>query len=383
MSTGALRILLVEDDEDDYVLTRELLAEAQGAGFDLVWAPTYADAVREIRRTPFDVFLVDYRLGERTGLDLLRNELQEGRLGPVFILTGQGTHEVDVEAMKLGASGYLVKGELRSRELERTIRYALERRGPADPATHLPPKRGRIVAFLGAKGGVGTTTVAANVAAALASRGLPVTAVEMRGNYGVLTRLLNVVAISDLGRMLATKQEIDAELLDSHLTRHVSGLRVLASPQSLTSYCDLRGEQAAAIVNAASLNSDLVLLDLPSETSEANREALRQADLIAIVIDRVDPSSIPAARMMMEVLRFWRVKATVGSVVVTRVQLPDAMPAAELNAQLELKKYGILPAAPDLFFRAAATNHPLVLARPEHPAARALDELALCMLLIR
>ncbi|HYC00495.1 MAG TPA: response regulator [Candidatus Limnocylindrales bacterium] len=385
MASGALRILLVEDDEDDYVLTRELLAEAQGEGFDLVWAPTYADAVREIRRGRFDVFLVDYRLGERTGLDLLRNELQEGRLAPVFILTGHGTHEVDVEAMKLGAAGYLIKGELRARELERTIRYAIERRGPADPVSHVTAKRGRVVAFFGAKGGVGTTTVAANVAAALANRGLPVTTIEMRGNYGVLSRLLNVNAISDIGRLLAARSAdgIGTDTIDEHVSRHMSGLRLLAAPQTLLSYCDLRGDQAAAIVNAASLNSDLVLLDLPSETSEANREALRQADLIALVIDRSDPSSIAAAKIMIEVLKFWRVKATVGSVIVSRVQVPEAVSAADVNTHLELKKYGIVPPAPDLFYRAAVNRQPLVLARPDHAVARALDELALCMLLIR
>ncbi|HYD47839.1 MAG TPA: hypothetical protein VEB21_05800, partial [Terriglobales bacterium] len=118
-------------------------------------------------------------------------------------------------------------------------------------------------------------------------------------------------------------------------------------------------------------------------TSEANREALRQADLVAVVVDRSDPSSIAAARMMLEVLRFWRIKGAIGAVIVSRLQLPKALSAADVLTQLELKKYGVLPPYPEQFYEAAALNQPLVLAKPDHPAARALDELALCMLLIR
>lgn len=393
MIAKTIRILLVEDDQDDYVFTRDLLAEVEGRIFDLVWAPTYDDAVREIRTRHFDVFLVDYRLGGRTGLDLLRGELGQGRLGPVIVLTGQGTRDVDVEAMKLGAAGYLVKGELRSGELERTIRYAIERHealpaemravGVSATEAAAPVKRGRVVAFLGAKGGVGTTSVVANVAAALANRGLQITAVELTGDYGGLSRLLNIAPLGDLGQLLAENPgEISAEAFENHVATHGSGLRLLAAPQAAEHFCPLPAPRAGAIVKAASVGMDLVLLDLPTGASDSNREGLRAADLIALVLDR-EPSSLVAARVMLDRLRSWQIAAPVGTVIVSRTAIPEALPISEIQSVLSLRKYGIIPAAPELFYRAVTSYTPVLVSRPEHAVSKALDELALCMLLLR
>jgi len=386
---GVIRILLVEDDEDDYTLTRELLAEVEDEQFDLVWAPTYEDAILEIRRGGYDVFLVDYRLGRRSGLDLLCGELQEGRLGPVIILTGQDAREVDVEAMKHGAAGYLVKSELRSRHLARTLRYAIEGYAAkvSEQAVGAPTaaqsKRGRTVALIGSKGGVGTTTIVANVASALCSRGLAVTAIEMRGDAGNLTRLVNIAPMDDISVLLALDAgQIGPEKFEACLSRHLNGLRVLASPQQAENFRDIRADQARAILDAGIRTSDLVIVDLPAAATAANREILRQADLVAMVIER-EPSSIAAARMMMSLLHNWEVRVPIGSVIVSRVNVPEATSAADINTQLGLKKYGIIPAAPDLFHKCATTLQPVILAHPAHPVGRALDELALFLLLVR
>ena len=386
---AAIRILLVEDDEDDYTLTKELLAEVEDEEFDLVWAPTYEDAVLEIRRGGYDIFLVDYRLGRRSGLDLLCGPLQEGRLGPVIIITGQDAREVDVEAMKHGAAGYLVKSELRSRHLARTLRYAIEgyaAKAASDPgssSSNTPSKRGRTVALIGSKGGAGTTTIIANVAAALCNRGLAVTAIEMRGDYGNLTRLLNVAPLHDIGSLLMyDAPQITMDKFESALSVHSNGLRILASPQYPENFRPISGEQAAAILDAGIRTSDLVLVDLPSNASEANREVLRKADLVAMVVER-EPSSIAAARVMLSLLQAWGVRVPIGSVVVSRVNLPDAPMGADINSQLGLKKYGIIPAAPELFQKCATTLQPVITQHPAHPVGRALDELALFLLLVR
>jgi Flp pilus assembly CpaE family ATPase len=386
---AAIRILTVEDDEDDYTITRDMLAEVGEGQFDLTWAPTYEDAVREIRRTSYDVYLVDYRLGRRSGLDLLCGELQEGRLGPVIILTGQDAEDVDVEAMKHGAAGFLIKSELRSRHLARTLRYAIERHAaravdtPSPDATSAKSKKGRIVTFIGAKGGMGTTTIAANVAAALASRGLSVCAVEMRGEFGPLSRLVNIAPINDIGGLLALDASlIDQERFESHLCVHSNGLRLLAAPQDVADFGEVRADQALAILDAAARDSDLVIVDLPSNASDVTREVLRGSDLIALVIER-EPSALAAARMFVSLMRNWRIHPPIGSVLVSRVANPEAMAPADINLQLDLKRYGVIPAAPELFFRAAITLDPVILAHPGHPVGKALDELALCMLLVR
>ncbi|RPI85521.1 MAG: hybrid sensor histidine kinase/response regulator, partial [Chloroflexi bacterium] len=122
------KILLVEDDEDDYVLTRTLLSEVRGNRYDLHWATSYDAAVHKISENSWDVILVDYDLGSHTGLEVVKNVSASGCHAPVILLTGRGSYETDVEAMKAGAADYLTKAEANSLLLERTIRYAIEKR---------------------------------------------------------------------------------------------------------------------------------------------------------------------------------------------------------------------------------------------------------------
>jgi hypothetical protein len=128
MDKNLVRLLLVDDDEDDYILTRDWFSEIEGVKFELEWLTSYDAAVEAIAQNQHDVYLLDYRLGERNGLELLREAVANGCKAPIILLTGQGDHEVDVEAMKAGAADYLDKSQLGAPLLERSIRYAIERK---------------------------------------------------------------------------------------------------------------------------------------------------------------------------------------------------------------------------------------------------------------
>jgi len=122
----AVRILLVDDDEDDYVVTRDLLAESRRTAFALDWIPRFDEAVAAIARDEHDLYLIDFRLGEHDGLELLAYAAANGCSKPLILLTGHSDGEVDLEAMKAGAADYLIKGQLDAQVLERSIRYALQ-----------------------------------------------------------------------------------------------------------------------------------------------------------------------------------------------------------------------------------------------------------------
>ncbi|NUO09934.1 MAG: EAL domain-containing protein [Candidatus Brocadia sp.] len=128
MGSEKLRILLVDDDKDDYIIARDILSEIERVKYDLHWESTYKNALRVLSENQFDICLFDYRLGEKTGLELLREAIKSGYKGPIIILTGQGDYEIDNEVIKAGASDYLVKGQISSSLLERSIRHALERK---------------------------------------------------------------------------------------------------------------------------------------------------------------------------------------------------------------------------------------------------------------
>jgi len=137
MNNNVIKILLIDDDEDDYVVTRDLLSESRNLKHELHWIPTYDEAVTAICQNTYDIYLVDYRLGEHTGLDLLQKASCQGCRSPFILLTGEGDHETDLRAMKAGAADYLVKGEISPPLLERSIRYALEQKRSEQHIYHM------------------------------------------------------------------------------------------------------------------------------------------------------------------------------------------------------------------------------------------------------
>jgi PAS domain S-box-containing protein len=126
MLQQAIRVLLIEDQEADYLLTRRMLSTVEGRVFDLEWARSYHAGLDAIQRRVHDVCLVDYELHDGTGLDLLKECVAIDYQSPLILLTGYSDYHIDMEAMQLGAADFLVKDHLTPSLLERAIRYAIE-----------------------------------------------------------------------------------------------------------------------------------------------------------------------------------------------------------------------------------------------------------------
>ena len=127
VNSHPLKVLLIEDDEDDYVLIRDLLSEVSASMYDLTWVASFDAAKKELDRSGHHVCLLDYHLGLHTGLELLAEAKARDFRTPIIFLTGRGDYRVDLEAMKGGAADYLPKQELTVSLLERSIRYCVER----------------------------------------------------------------------------------------------------------------------------------------------------------------------------------------------------------------------------------------------------------------
>lgn len=127
MRKEQVKLLLVDDDEDDYIITRDLLTEIETTDFSIEWVDNYNEALQELKKDDFDVYLIDYRLGEHSGLDLLKKGIELGVRSPIIMLTGKGFPEIDYQAMQMGAADYLVKDGLNTMVIERSIRYAMNK----------------------------------------------------------------------------------------------------------------------------------------------------------------------------------------------------------------------------------------------------------------
>nr|WP_198160691.1 hybrid sensor histidine kinase/response regulator [Pedobacter panaciterrae] len=120
-----VRVLLIDDDEDDYILTKEVFDQVS-APYELSWVNSYEKGISAILKKQFDVYLVDYRLGKGTGIDLLNEAINSGCEEPIIILTGKGDLAIDEQAMNIGAADYLVKDEIDPSSLDRSIRYSIK-----------------------------------------------------------------------------------------------------------------------------------------------------------------------------------------------------------------------------------------------------------------
>src|SRR5512143_3237884 len=99
MHGSPVRVLLVEDDEDDYILVRALLSDIPRTAYELQWAAGFEAALDAVRAAGYDVCLLDFRLKGRDGLAVLEEAIRHGVRAPIILLTGAGDHGLDRKAM--------------------------------------------------------------------------------------------------------------------------------------------------------------------------------------------------------------------------------------------------------------------------------------------
>lgn len=119
-----IKVLLIDDDEDDYILTKDVFRNLPSK-YSLSWVNSFEKGLSAIRKKEFDVYLLDYRLGNGNGIELLSEAINSGCLQPIIMLTGKGSPEIDERAMEIGAADYLVKDDMEASLMERSIRYSI------------------------------------------------------------------------------------------------------------------------------------------------------------------------------------------------------------------------------------------------------------------
>jgi len=127
MEHETIRILLIDDDRADFLITEAMLNQIDQPRIALDWVSTFEEGKAALEADAYDLYLLDYMLDEQTGLDMLRQVGRDELRSPVIMLTGKGSVSVDVEAMHLGVADYLTKGNVDPELAERTIRFALDR----------------------------------------------------------------------------------------------------------------------------------------------------------------------------------------------------------------------------------------------------------------
>ncbi len=374
-----IRVLLIEDNPGDITLVSKMLAAPGPPAFHLESAEHLAEGVRRLSRGGIDVLLLDLSLPDSTAASTFDLVRKHAFALPIVLLTGLADERVALELMQAGAQDYLNKGDIDSRTLSRALRYAVERhrQSAAEPARGAPRKSGKIISFLGAKGGVGVTTLALNVAASLAQKGCSTIALELRPNRGTFGDLLKHSAVVNLASLLHASTEDPAEKdVSASLVRFPTGLKVLFGPQAVEEYGDPEIPRVQAILHHLTSLADYLLIDLPCSAFAPSRVAASQSDLVCLVTDR-DPVTVECAAALALELRAWGVAGTsTGLILVNRSASTLALSADQIGSRLGFAILGGLTSAPEICGRAAHLGLPFVLSDPDSSVGSAAAYIA-------
>jgi pilus assembly protein CpaE len=313
----------------------------------------------------------------------LRALQEKAQIIPVVVLCDSAGEGLARAAVQQGAAAYLLR-EAFEADLLKVLRSVAGKAvpSPAIPRTLAPNgKGGKIIAFMGAKGGVGTTTVALNVAAALAGR-RRVILVELHPELGSLPLYFQPHrSARDIGDLLAAAhrvQEFPLREFESSLwpVKNVPGLRVLFGSRNERNSVSLDPGDATNILAVASEIADYVIVDLPASFSDTNRAVLENSDCLALVVER-DPISVQSARLILNRVDSWKAgKLTIGTVILNRAALVSPMPFSEIAADLHIRTLGVIPPATDLCAAAQHAHAPMVTLDTESLASVAMHDLA-------
>src|SRR4029077_19848463 len=296
----AAKILVVDDDPNVQRLLQYTLKQE---GYEVVIAGDGAEGFRLWGAEPPDLTLLDVTLPKLDGYQVatkIRTEEGSASHVPIIMLTAEREVEQKVRGLRGGADDYLIK-PFHPAELLARIKSLLARFAPRESLLARPPL-GRILAFYGAKGGVGTTTIAINAAIALHRElGRKVALVDGNlqfGDHRVFLDLgLDRKSIVDV----VQAPSIDVDLLKNVLVRHDSGIDLLLAPPSPETAELVRQDDLPQILDVLRTLYDYVLIDIDKRLDEINLRVLDAADTIFVVMT-ADLSCLKNVRLVLETI---------------------------------------------------------------------------------
>jgi pilus assembly protein CpaE len=298
----AAKILVVDDDPN---VQRGLEYTLKQEGYDVVIASDGAEAFRLYGAESPDLILLDVLLPKLDGYQVaekIRAEEAGSRHTPIIMLTAEREVEQKVRGLRAGADDYLIK-PFHPAELLARIKSLLARFAPRDVLLSRPPL-GRILAFYGAKGGVGTTTIAINAAIALHRElGRKVCLVDGNlqfGDHRVFLDLgLDRKSIVDV----VSAPSIDSDLIKSTVVKHDSGIDLLLAPPSPETAELVHPEHLPQIAEILATMYDYVLIDIDKRLDDINLGVFEAASVIFVVMT-ADLSCLKNVRLILETVTY-------------------------------------------------------------------------------
>lgn len=350
------KILIVDDDPLAVKLMRLALT---AEGFEVTTALDAREGLLAVQAEQPDLILLDIMMPGVDGLEMcrqLRSRPQTANI-PIIFLTAKIQLDDKIAGLQAGADDYITK-PADPREVVARVKAVLARIRRV-PAT----KQGWVISLIGAKGGVGTTTVAVNLGIALVRRKVPTILIDLHHHSGTVAWQLKLPDRPSLTELLAMEAyQIDSHQLSKKLFMHASGLAVLPSPPIGAGVIEIPPAHASAIVRSARPLAEVILLDLPHILSPGTKEVLALSDLALLVL-APQPTDVACAEQLKALLEDVGLTGdAVNLVVVNRTPAASTLSLPRIEQQLQKTSLGFVPPAAEELAYSYQQGVPLVLA---------------------
>jgi len=357
----AEKVLIIDDDIDTLKLVG-LMLERQGYQIAVASNGTIG-LTKAVSEKP-DLILLDVMMPDLDGYEVTRRIRADHNLAriPIIMFTAKTMVDDKVLGFEAGVDDYLTK-PTHPAELTAHVKAVLARTAQARIE---PSEKARSIAFLGARGGLGTTTLALNVSIALQHRGHDVLLAEMTPGQGTLALDLGIHESTGLSHLLnRSLKDIHLRSVDSQISNHKTGLRLLLSGSRPR---DTELEQAIpqmeAIINNLAAMCTTVVLDLGSGFRPQTHPLAIHCDRLILVVEPIYPTNLIGQALMEELETRGIARHRISLALITRERTSLQIPWQQVASDLGLELAGIISPAPEQAHQASKTGTPLIVLHP-------------------
>lgn len=357
------KILLIDDDPDSVRLLSLMLSPE---GYQIVTARNGQEGLRLAAQERPDLIIIDVMMPDMDGFEVCRRVRQTAGISdtPILMLSARARVDDKIEGLRAGATDYLAKPASRKDLLAR-VEAILQ--------THRE-QGAKVIAVMGVKPGVGTTTIAANLAIALHTMSSKrVIVVDTHLPFGDLDLLLNIPSGRSWADLVPYLNELDSDILSTVLATHASGIQVLLAPGPQEERDTLPENALATIVTRLRSMADYVILDASPPDWETSAPLLEVTDIVALVLTP-DLPSLSLTPLALELARAKRNPPPEVYLVLNRTG--SGLAAAAIEAQLKQRFAAQLPDDEESATLAANRGVPLLMSRPNSGLSREMRNLA-------
>lgn len=366
---------------DDIAATRENIGKLLDFHPEVVvaeQASTAEEAIAKAKQTQPDIILMDINMPGMDGINATEILTTELPGTAIIIMSVQGEKEYLRRAMVAGAKDYLIK-PFTGDELLQAVKqvYANEqRRKKVIPLEPRPQERGKVITVFSTKGGIGKTTIATNLAVALAAKTrAKVGMVDADLQFGDVGLFLNVVPKATIADLVRDADNLDERMLGSYMTASDTGVKVLTAPLRPEQADLITGSHLTSILKVMRSMYQYTIIDTAPSFNEAMLAVLDAADQI-FVVAAMDLPTIKNVKLCLEIMETLGYGQEKIKLVLNRANAESGMHIEEVSESLRYPFTATFPSDGKTVVASVNKGIPFVIGAPEAPISQNIFELA-------